>query len=701
MPIWKRAYSQSITSQFRLAFVVVIIATTIAAGIPAYLIIRSELQQQAWSRLADGSQITRTLLGNEQDRLVDLGNLTSQRPTLRKYMIKGSTERLREYLRVYQSSVDLDILFAYDADCHPLTLDSSPNLCMDLLVSSQRSSLEVLDTEPRLVSVVHQQVFDDINNQLLGYVTLGVYLDDEFVSQLASASGFIQSVMLDGRRVASSMPSLPETVQFEGHGGAEDANIPLQTGFTLAGIHYQGALSHLDSRDDGITAYIETALSVESMVSAESRGLLIMLISTFVVIVVSSLLAGEYARKLTAPLLLLTSAATNISEGNLSTPVPCPEQPSEIATLAQAFEESRNNLGTMLEDLTQEKAWSEALIHSIVEGIVTMDSHGQITSFSQGAERITGCSQEDALNEPLDVIFVVPEGAPKFSDQLPHPGGMQQIEIVTHDGHQKTLSVTNAELVQKDHDASESALVLRDITEKGAVRNFRSYFLANISHEFLTPLSAISAPVELLLDELDDLSKDDISKLLNSIHMSVTGLQALIDNLLESMSIEAGRFKIRRRHTDLNDIITDAVHMMQPLLDRRKQELHLNIKGQIPEVRVDPTRLTQVLVNLLSNASKYSPLSAPVHLTLEHGLDDVLRVSVSDRGPGIPPKDREDVFRRFVRLEAHDEAHYGVGLGLSVVKAIIEEHGGEVGVEGRPDGGSIFWFELPCGGGPG
>ncbi len=697
----KRAHSRSITSQFRLAFVVVIIATTIAAGVPAYLIIRSELEQQACARLADGVQITRTLLTNEQARLLDLGNLTSQRPTLRRYLIEDSTENLREYLLEYQSSVALDILFAYDVNCLPLTPDSSPNLCTDLLLSGQPSSLEILDIEPRLVSVVHQPVFNDLDNQLLGYVTLGVYLDDEFASRLASASGFTQSMILDGKRVASSLSNLTEAIEYSEQREPADADKPLLTEFTHADIRYHGALSSLDGRDEKSRANIETALSVESMISAEGRGLLILLMSTFIIIVVSSYLAGVYARKLTAPLLQLTSAATNISEGDLSTPVPCPDQPSEIATLAQAFEESRNNMRTMLEDLTQEKAWSEALIQSIVEGIVTMDSQGRVTSFSQGAERITGCSQDDALKELLDVVFVVPEGGPKFSEQIPRPGGMQQIEIITHDGHQATLSVTNAKLVQKEQYASESALVLRDITEKGAVRNFLSYFLANISHEFRTPLSALNASVELLLDELDDLSKDDISNLLNSIHMSVTGLQALIDNLLESMNIEAGRFKIRRRRTDFNDIIIDAVQMMQPLLDRREQKLHLNIDGQIPEVRVDPTRLTQVLVNLLSNASKYSPINAPIHLALERGLDDVLRVSVSDRGPGIPPKDREEVFRRFVRLEDHDEAQYGVGLGLSVVKAIIDEHGGEVGIEGRPDGGSVFWFELPCGGGTG
>ncbi|MEA1977772.1 MAG: cache domain-containing protein, partial [Chloroflexota bacterium] len=200
MAIFKRGNSRSLTFQFRVAFVVVIIATVIAAGVPAYLIIRSELEQQAWARLANGVQITQTLLANEQDRLLDLGNLTSQRPTLRRYLIEGSTARLREYLREYQLSVDLDILFAYDANCSPLTPDALPNLCTDLLLSGQPSSLEIVDTEPRLVFVVHQPVFDELGSQLLGYVTLGVYLDEEFASRLASASGFAQSMILDGKR---------------------------------------------------------------------------------------------------------------------------------------------------------------------------------------------------------------------------------------------------------------------------------------------------------------------------------------------------------------------------------------------------------------------------------------------------------------------------------------------------------------------
>jgi signal transduction histidine kinase len=115
----------------------------------------------------------------------------------------------------------------------------------------------------------------------------------------------------------------------------------------------------------------------------------------------------------------------------------------------------------------------------------------------------------------------------------------------------------------------------------------------------------------------------------------------------------------------------------------------------IPVVRADPRRTAQVLVNLLSNASKYGPDEAEIRIgaTVREGW---VRVTVADRGPGILPEQRNGLFRRFVqRKTGHDKAQYGAGLGLSVVRAVIEAHLGQVGVSDRPGGGSIFWFTLP------
>jgi len=244
--------------------------------------------------------------------------------------------------------------------------------------------------------------------------------------------------------------------------------------------------------------------------------------------------------------------------------------------------------------------------------------------------------------------------------------------------------------------------VLRDATHEEALRNLRSYFLANISHEFKTPLSTLNASLELLLDHNEVYSVEEVREVLKPAHVSLLSLQNLIDNLLQSSSVEAGRFVIRKQAIALLHVVEDALRLVQPLFDRRRQSFAMNadahwLDSAAPaSIAADKGRLTQVLVNLLVNASKYSPLGGPIELFVS-AQDDWLRVAVADRGPGIPPHDRLNLFRRYVRLDIQDNEEYGIGLGLYVVKTTIEAHGGAVGIEDRPDGGSLFWFTLPLG----
>jgi signal transduction histidine kinase len=212
------------------------------------------------------------------------------------------------------------------------------------------------------------------------------------------------------------------------------------------------------------------------------------------------------------------------------------------------------------------------------------------------------------------------------------------------------------------------------------------------------------------------LSATELEQLLTSLHLGVLGLQTLIDNLLESASIEAGHFRVRPRPADLNEIMAEAIRTMQPILDRHSQHLVVGLPASLPKVLADPRRTVQVLVNLLSNASKYGPNgiidadqaeladggygedSSP-QAEIEMGATvegNWVRVSVADSGPGIPPEFRKDLFRRFAHPEMENgQAQMGAGLGLSVVKAIVEAHGGAVGIDSGPHGGSVFWFTLP------
>jgi two-component system phosphate regulon sensor histidine kinase PhoR len=164
--------------------------------------------------------------------------------------------------------------------------------------------------------------------------------------------------------------------------------------------------------------------------------------------------------------------------------------------------------------------------------------------------------------------------------------------------------------------------------------------------------------------------------------------------LLESSSIEAGRFVLRHQLVDLDQVIDSAAQVVQPLLERRRQTLAVSEPAFLPPLVGDAARLTQVLVNLLGNASKYSPMDAPIDLEVTR-QGSYLRVAVADRGPGIPREERETLFRRFVRGHAGTGEQYGIGLGLYVVKSAVEAHQGRVGVDDYPGGGSLFWFELP------
>jgi len=232
------------------------------------------------------------------------------------------------------------------------------------------------------------------------------------------------------------------------------------------------------------------------------------------------------------------------------------------------------------------------------------------------------------------------------------------------------------------------------LDDSTSFQRIHAYFLANISHEFRTPLASLNASLEILLEDMDYLSPREQRELLKSVRISAMSLQNLVNNLLESTSIEAGHFVIHRREVNLNQLLAEAVHIIQPLLDRRQQILVLTEPLRLPTLHADPVRLTQVFINLLSNASKYSPLGQKIDLGIDL-MDNVLLLAVADRGPGIPEAEREDIFRHFQRLATRDSDEYGAGLGLSVVKTIVEGHGGTVSIEDRPGGGSIFWITLP------
>jgi len=334
------------------------------------------------------------------------------------------------------------------------------------------------------------------------------------------------------------------------------------------------------------------------------------------------------------------------------------------------------------------------LKRSINDGIICSDEQGKIALFSQGAEHLLGYSRQEVIGQPLANILVPADSSELQVEIPPQAGCAGHYALLNKQGDWTKIHIFNASIALASPVPPGMILLLREISESDTTDDLRSNFLGSISQEFRTPLAAINASVELLLEELERLSSADMSALLNSIHISVSGLQTLIDNLIESMNIEADQFRIHKQPTDLQQVISGAIQIVKPLLCRRDQELNLQIADGLPWIQGDSGRLMQVIVNLLSNASKYSPIGRPIDLCARE-QQTCIQVTVADRGSGIPPNERRAIFRRFVQTGNLEEPQYGIGLGLSVVKAIIEGHGGEVGIDSREGGGSVFWLKLP------
>jgi signal transduction histidine kinase len=217
--------------------------------------------------------------------------------------------------------------------------------------------------------------------------------------------------------------------------------------------------------------------------------------------------------------------------------------------------------------------------------------------------------------------------------------------------------------------------------------------LATVAHELRGPLTALATSSELLAEDFAHLDPEQVKGMLAAMHRRTLWLQGLVENLLCAATIREGRLQLYPQSLSMSDLLDEVSSIVDPLLAQRGQRLRARLPHYLPEMLADSRRLGQVLVNLILNASKFGPASQPIDLTvLVRG--DVIRVSVADRGPGVAPEQAERLFEPYYRAATPASHKDGVGLGLSIVKSIVEAHAGHVGVDSRRGGGARFWFEL-------
>ncbi|MGE0114556.1 MAG: ATP-binding protein [Steroidobacteraceae bacterium] len=410
-----------------------------------------------------------------------------------------------------------------------------------------------------------------------------------------------------------------------------------------------------------------------------------------------SLLLGQLVAR---PVHALTHAATRLAQGDFSTSIPA-NGPAEIGVLARTMEDMRRNLVELTGTLRRREAEAQAVLSGTIEGVFAVDKLRHITYLNPQGARMLGLKTDEAIgrfcgdvlkpctdklgNRPCDSQCPILQARTASSAQA-----TERLQI--GDGRIVNAVITSAGLVD-----GLQVQVLRDETELEAIRRARDSVLANISHEFRTPLASQLASIELLLDGLEHMSVQQTRELVLSLERSTQRLTALIDNLLESVRIESGQLGIRQQNVALHDVITAAQALVGALLTQRGQQLQIQVPVTLPDVAGDEMRLTQVLVNLLANACKYAPENSVVRVGAELQGEQIC-VWVEDEGPGVPDAQLGSIFDRFSRGPEQEPEPGGLGLGLWIVKSIVERHGGQIRAARTADQRTRFSFRLPVSG---
>ena len=677
-----------------LGYVLLVLATTLSAGLPAYWLTSNQLETQTWNQMHDARTTTLALIQAAQVQLEDSLLLFVERPTLRQLLLEDRHEELEEYITNFTRRSGIDMLVVCNAAGLPIAGDRALGSCPP----QANTRYTTIATRPILLT--SRDLPSTPPNQMRPRVMVGLWLDDTFLQELAATTGMEQSLLArDGSLLASSLATRRNISTILLPTSVSNARQTLE----IDGIPFFVLTAPLMSADDPVELYTEVLLSVEVLQQTKRRAIAVLLASTCVIALLGLFLGIFYIRRLTKPLQELTNAAEAIAVGHITASIPAYQAPREVATLAQALAASQHSLLATLDERSQARDWLLTLIQSVVEGVITLDTAGRVTFFSQGAETLSGWSSLEAGGQSIDDIFP-PANAEdgSFRQAMPAPGQRRRLDVMHRNGEVMALAITGTLLVppttlNTEASQPQTALVVRDVSGEELLDQVHTYFLANLTHEFQTPLSTLNASLELLLENAGELSDEDLRQLLHPAQLSLLGLQNLVNNLLASSAIEVGRFALRLRPTNLHQIIIDSLHLVQPLFARRQQVFTLGEATAVaayPEIQADAARLTLALVNLLTNASKYSPDGATIDMSVNQ-TDQWLRLAVADRGPGVTQADQSQLFSRFVRLDAPESDQASTGLGLFVVKTTVEAHGGRVGIEDRPGGGAIFWIEIP------
>lgn len=382
------------------------------------------------------------------------------------------------------------------------------------------------------------------------------------------------------------------------------------------------------------------------------------------------------------PLERLVDASGKLAEGNLKTRVEV-GGPAETATLGTAFNEMAGQLQGAYRGLEESQRRLRITMESLSDGVVTVGSNGVVTDANPAARRLLSAA---TVGSKIREVLVSDAVTPRRIERL--LAGLEREELRTPEAG-TVLAITGSPM------EGGSVLSIRDVSERARLERMKDEFVLTASHELRSPLTSVQGFAELLLLEKDQLSEKH-TETVEIIIDNTRHLVRLLNDLLDLARSDAGRLTINPVRCEIGPIVAGAARLIMGLTNSRQQRLEVEIESDLPQVSVEPDRITQVLVNLLTNATEYCPEDSTIKVTAS-AVGSEVEVAVTDDGPGIPPDQRDHVFDRFTRGEAGMTQRVGgTGLGLAISKSLIELHGGAIGVTSKEGEGATFRIVLPA-----
>jgi len=673
-----------------LALVMGSLAVAVMAGLwwSSAGLLREQAVEQALGRVRVAGLAAREEIRRASEDSLTAAKLLAARPTLKRLVMDGRPEPLGPFLQRFCETSGLD-------SCAVLYRGRPLGVAGQALPWT--ALLEASDEQGERFMMADAAVPDGLLGSAVAVpglpgvrVVVARMLDDRFEKQLKDETREdVRLVQLTNwlDTVDKPMRGLHSAALAD---GLFDARLVEQLDV------YAASVPVLAATGEGV-ALIEVRLPTSVVENSVGRFLRRLALIALVVGGLAVLAGVVLGRRVARPLRAITRSAVRLGQGDFSASIPVGGS-AETQALARTMENMRRNLVELTTELRQREAEAQALLAGVVEGVFAVDSARVVRYVNPQAARMLGVAPAEAIGRFCgDVLRPIgPDGQRPCETDCPilrarTDGSGRATEVLEcADGTRRTVVITSAEAVD-----GMQVQVMRDETELEAVRRARDHVLANIAHEFRTPLAAQLASIELLRDGLGQMSRDEVGTLVDSLQRGTLRLTRLIDNLLESVRIESGQLSIRRQPVALAQVVEDAAEMLGGLFTQRRQSLEIELPAGLPEIEGDAARLTQVLVNLLANANKFGPEDSTIRVgaTSEEGT---VRLWVEDEGPGAPELEQGSIFDRFYRSADQEPEPRGLGLGLWIVRSIVERHGGTVAAERSAEGRTRFTLTLPA-----